>query len=102
MTARAIREGRQLQGVDEKIVYSITTTPWGSSPTSVTVVAKDMSASAQDVSATVLSGSPAVIGDVITLPKVQSLTAEHLYRIEIKFICGNNTFECYFEIQAEL
>ena len=102
MTKRAVTEGTQKQGADEEIIYSLTTTNWGSSPTSPAVVAKDVSDDYTDVSSTVLSGSPSVSGDVITLPTVKSLTAGHIYRIEIKFTSGSNIFECYFLIDAEL
>ena len=94
--------GTVTQGEDEQLVYSVTTTNWGSSPTSVSVVAKDVSDSNTDVSATVLSGSATVSGDVISLPTVKSLTAGSRYRIEVKFTSGGSIFEGYFLIDAEL
>ncbi len=102
MISRTVREGVQAQGIDEQTIYTVTTTPWGSTPTSVTVVAKDESAANQDVSSTVLSGTASVNGDVITLPVLKSLTQGHQYRIEVKFTCSGNVFECFFEVQAEL
>lgn len=101
MISRVVREGLQVQGVDEKIAYIITTTPWGSSPTSVSVKGYDVAAGAYtDVTTTILSGSASVIGDNITTPIVQSL-ATHLYRIEVKFVCSGNTFEAIILIQGE-
>lgn len=102
MTSRIVKEGRQIQGTDEKIVYTITTTPWGTSPSSLTAVVKDESASNLDVTSTVMPGTPTAVGDVITLPQLKSLTVDHLYRVEVKFDAAGNTFECYFEVQAEL
>lgn len=93
--------GTLLQGVDEEILYTITTTNWGSSPTSVAVVAKDISNSNADVSSTVLSGSSSVSGDVITTPVVKSLTVDHRYRIEVKFTAGGSVWEAYFLLDAE-
>ena len=98
---REVREGRMPQGVDEQIAYRITTTPWGTSPSSPAVVAKDRSAADSDVSATVLSGSPSVAGDVVTTPLVRSLTEGHLYRIEVRFTCSGNVFEAWFEVMGE-
>lgn len=102
MTSRIVKEGRQIQGTDEKIVYMITTTPWGASPANIAAVVKDEGAANQDVTATVMPGTPTAVGDVITLPQLKSLTADHLYRVEVKFDAAGNTFECYFEVQAEV
>jgi len=100
MTDRLVAKLKQ--GTDESIVYSITTTLWGSSPTSVEVKAYDVTGGIRtDVSATVLSGSASTVGDVITLPAVTGLTAGKAYRIEVKFTSGGNTFEPYIEIEAE-
>lgn len=102
MISREVVQGRQIQGEDEKIAYKITTTPWASSPASPTVVVKDVRADYADVTSTVMpSGSPAVAGDVITLPLLQLLTAGRVYRVEVKFTSGGNTFEPYFEVLAQ-
>lgn len=102
MISREVVEGAQLQGVDEKITYSLTTTPWGSSPASITVVAKDLTSDSADVTSAVFpAGSASASGDVITLAPLTALVAGHRYRIEIKFTSGVNIFEAYFEVQAE-
>ena len=93
--------GLVAQGVDEEIVYTITTTNWGSDPSGVSVVAKDTSNSDADVTSTVLSGSASVSGDVITLPTVKSLTVRHRYRIETLFTVGSSKCEAYFLVDAE-
>jgi len=98
---RQTKEQGIVQGVDEEVVYMLTTTPWGSAPIGVSVKAYDMSDPWTDVSATVLSGSPSVSGDVITLPILKSLTEGKRYRIEIKFTAGGNVFEAWFEVGAE-
>ncbi|MFQ5435377.1 MAG: hypothetical protein ACE5FD_10920 [Anaerolineae bacterium] len=99
---REVTEGLQYQGEDEKIAYTISTTPWGSSPTSISAVVKDVSNAATDVTGTVMpTGSPSAAGDVITLPLLQALTAAHLYRVEVKFTCSGNTFEAWFYVQGE-
>lgn len=101
MTQRRVNETSLTQGVDEQITYTVTTTPWGSTPTAVAVKAYDMLTDYLDVTATVLTGSASVIGDVITLPVLKSLTKDHIYRLEVKFTCAGNVFECYAEITGE-
>ncbi len=101
IVSREVKEGMQVQGEDEQIAYSITTTPWGSDPSSVVVVVKDESADFADVTDTVTSGSASANGDIITTPIIKSLTAGRTYRVEVKFASGANVFECYFRIRAE-
>lgn len=103
MVSREVTQGTQRQGVDESIYYGITTTPWGSTPTSVTVTAWSLTGTDTwtNVSTTVLSGTASVAGDVIILPKLYSLTQGVTYRIEVKFTSGANIFEPYFYVQAE-
>jgi len=96
----AVKESPLEQGRDEQIVYALPTTPWGSSPTTVSVTAYDASASFADVSSTVLSGSPSVSGDVITFPVLKSLSMGHIYRVEIKFTTGGNVEETHVEIHG--
>lgn len=101
--SREVREGKQNQGVDESIAYTITTTPWGGTPSSVSVVVKDVSdpAAPSVVTATVMpTGSASVAGDVITLPALKLLTAEHLYKVEVMFTSGGNVLECYLMVEA--
>ena len=100
---REITEGIQTQGTAEAVYYKLTTTPWGSTPTNVTVKAysKDDS-DFTDVTSSVLAGTASVSGDVITLPKLSSLSEDTLYRVEVKFTEANsNVYEAYFYVQAE-
>lgn len=101
MTSREVSEGPQVQGVDEELNFTITTTNWGSNPSSVTMVVKDASNSDADVTNDVTSGSTSVSGDVITLKTILDLTAGHRYRVEVKFTSGGSIFEPYFYIRAE-
>ena len=104
MTTRRVVQGQQLQGVAEKIAYTLTTTPWGGTPANVVVAAFDITRADQyeTVTATVFpTGSASVSGDVITLPLLQALTRRHLYRVEVLWTNSGNTFEAYFEVLAE-
>jgi len=99
---REIAQGELRQGADERIVYQLTTTNWGSSPSAPVVKLYDVThGSRTDVSTTNLSGSASVSGDVITAPLVYGLTAGNMYRLEWQFICSGNTFEAYASIVAE-
>lgn len=97
---RQIVESPIEQGADEEIVYSLTTTPWGSSPTSPSVAVFDESAGDVDVTADVVTGSASVAGDVITLPTIGGLTRGTRYRLEIQFTAAGNTWEAYARINA--
>jgi hypothetical protein len=92
---RQIIESPLYQGEDERIPYTLTTTPWGSSPTSPAVVVK-LESDLSDVTATVIpSGSASVAGDVITLPIIRNLTTGVRYRLEIQFTIGTRIQECW-------
>lgn len=100
--SREVKESPLKQGVDEQIAYTLTTTPWGSTPTAVAVAAYDITDGTRTlVTSTVLSGSASVSGNVITTPVVKSLTAGYVYRIEIKFTSSGNIFEAYLILNAE-
>jgi hypothetical protein len=100
-SVREVVEGAQAQGEDEQVVYTITTTPWGSTPTSPAVVVKRDDTGA-DVTSTVMpTNSPSILGDVITLSTLKLLTADVVYRVEVKFTTGGNVLECYFMVSAE-
>lgn len=96
---RRIKESPLYQGEDEQVAYSLTTTPWGSSPTNVSVVVKDEDGN--NVTSSVTSGNASVVGDVITLPMIQGLTAGEDYRVEIKFTIGGNVMETWVVIKAQ-
>ena len=100
MSIREIAEGRQVQGEDEIITYTLTTTNWASDPTSSSMVVKDSNGT--DVTATVATGSTSEAGDVITLKAIGSLVAGESYRVEVQFTVGSGTpWECYFWIDCE-
>ncbi len=101
MTNRRITESPISQGEDEIVSYKLTTTPWGSAPTAVTVIVFDVTGAANtaawiNVTATVMPvNSPTVAGDVITLSPLKLLTDGKIYRMEIRFTSGANTFETH-------
>jgi len=104
MTSREVVEGQQPQGADEEVTYTLTTTPWGSSPSNVVVTVYDITLESvrENVTSTVTSGSPSVNGDVITLPVILDLVENHNYRVEVKFTTGGQVYEPYFYIVGEM
>ena len=107
MTQREIKEGLQEQGVEEEIVYTLTTTPWGSSPSSITAKVYSVDETSTpptytDVTSTIMpTGSASAVGDVISLPKAKSMTEGVLYRFEVKFTCSGNVFEPYAMVRCK-
>lgn len=103
MTDRQMLEQDLSQGLDEEIIYSFSSTPWGSSPTSIAAKAFDVTNDNRtDVTATVLpAGSASAAGDVISLPVLKALTYGHIYRIEVLFTSGGNKYEPFFFVRAE-
>lgn len=101
---REVAQGTQVQGTDERIAYSLTTTPWGSAPTAVAAVVYDVTGGGRtDVTSTVMPiNGPGVAGDVITLSLLRNLTAGSTYRVEVTFTSGGNVFEPYFYVVAEV
>ncbi len=93
-------EGIQAQSADEEIIYSVTTTNWGSDPSNVSVVAYE-EGNPEPVTDTVFPvNSPVIVEDTITLSPLKALTAGKAYRIEVKFTSGSNVFECYFRVHC--
>ena len=89
------------QGVDEKIAWSITVLT-GHTPTSITPTVKDLSDSSAVVTNDVMpTGSASAVANVITLPLLQGLTANHRYRVEVKYNNGSEVFEPWFIVKAE-
>lgn len=101
MSNREVAGGLRYQGEDERIIYSVDTSPAGGSPTAVGVAVFE-EGTWENVTSTVMpDGSPSVDGDVITLPVLIALTAGKTYRIEVKFTSEGNVLEHYIRVRAE-
>ena len=75
-----------VQGVNEEITYDLDTTPWGDSPSGVSVVVNDLDADYEDVTTTVMpSGSATAAANIITLPELKLLTVDHRYHVHVLF-----------------
>lgn len=100
--SREIVESPLWQGTDEEIAYTLTTTPWGSSPSSPSVKLFSYDGSSfTDVTATNLSGAASVDGDVVTTPTVKDLVADTKYRLEIQFTISGNVYETWAWINGQ-
>jgi len=96
-----VNESPQRQSPQESISYSITTTPWGSTPTSITLTVYDVTVPGveTDVTDSVVAGSNSAAGDVITTKRIGSLTLGHDYRADVLFTdSGSNVWEVSFKI----
>ena len=99
---REVVEGLQTQGTNEAIAYTVTTTPWGSAPSAPVFTLMDRGSTPWvNVTASKASGSPSVVGDVVTTPLVAGLVEGGQYRAFVRFICKGNTLECFFDILGE-
>lgn len=95
-----VAEGLLEQAVNEEIIYTITTTNFGSSPSTSSASAVDLT-TGQTVTTTVFpTNTPSEAGDVITLSALKSLVKGHKYEIRVKFTSGSNIFECLFYVEC--
>lgn len=104
MTIREVAEGNQVQGEDESIVYTLTTTGVGSSPTSTSAKIfsyNEVTGAYTDVTSTNMSGSTSVSSDIITLPTISALVPGTAYRVEVQYTVSGNVVETFFWINAE-
>ena len=95
---RKFKEAPLQQGSDEQVPYELTTTPWGSSPTSPVcqVMVKGGSHDSGLLSTSVCT----VSDDVITTGRVKSLQANATYELQIKFNIGDTVFEAFGDIEV--
>lgn len=91
MTTKRMFREKPIQGENEIITYYFFSTPWGTSPTNVSVVVFDITdcklkADWVNVTSTVMPvNSPSVVGNKITLSPLKLLTDAHIYRMEVAF-----------------
>lgn len=105
MTIREIKEGRQEQGAEEEVTYTLTVpTTWGvpSGTPTVTGYSYDGSDYTDDTSTIFPAGSASIVSQVITLPECKALTAGTTYRVEIKFdVTGGDVREAFAWIDGK-
>jgi hypothetical protein len=100
---RRFKESPWEQGEDERIHYTLDTTPWGATesllPVNPVTTIKDEDG--EDVSDEHLEGDSTVDGTVVTTPLVVGLIRDLDYRIEVLFDLGFDTYEAYGIIKAK-
>lgn len=99
---RSIRElGTVTQGENESVIYTVLTTNWGGSPTSLGHDVFDEHDLATSLKATLMPGTPTASVDTITLPALSGLTAGVTYRVTVAFTSGGSSFEAFFRVHGE-
>ena len=88
-TDRKIVESELYMGPAEQIAYTLTTTPWGSSPSSVACALYD-SAGDDVTSSHQISGSASASGDTITSWVLGSIDANEAYKFVWTFTISSN------------
>lgn len=102
MSIREVVEGKQTQGEDEEIAYTVNTQPVGGSPVVNRIQVKDKTQNWKDVTeVTMPDPTSSVAGHVITLPVLKALTRDHGYRVEVLFQSAGQVLECYVDVDAE-
>ncbi len=89
-----------LQGVDEKVAYTIDTSRWPGTGAVTGVVVKMKDSAGADAAAK-LSGAASVSVDTITTPLVIDMVDGDRFRIEVLWIKSGNTWEGFGFIDGE-
>jgi hypothetical protein len=100
LVKREVVEGIQDQSSSEEVIYTITTTNWGSSPTSISAVAYEEGNTTAVTSTVFPVNTPTAVGDVISLSPLKSLTIGKTYRIEVIFTTSGQKLEPYFRVRC--
>lgn len=86
-----IKEGTQEIGSGETLAYSVTTTPWATSPTAGTIKIYDRTTGYTDVTSTLCSGGASESGNTVTFT-LTGATAKHTFQLICPFTSGSNTW----------
>lgn len=92
------------QSAGDSVTYTLTTTPWGSSPSAPSAAIYSYNPETQaytDVTSSNMTGTASVASDIVTLPVISGLTAGTKYRVEVDFTISGNIFRTHFWIEAE-
>lgn len=99
--AREVLEGIQVQGVNESILWSVDTSPWGGTPTSPSHDIFDIEDMSTSLKATLMPGTPSVSGDNVVLPALSGISTDVTYIVTVRFATGGNTLEGYFRVRGQ-
>lgn len=91
------------QRPDERVAYDLTISTTYPTPSSPVCVLYDITVKGTETAvAAKLSGTAAIVGQVLTTPLVIDLVAGRKYRLEMQFVSGGNKFEPYLIINGVL
>ena len=103
---RSCNESPLRQGINEKLVHTFTTTPWGSNPQTGSLGASVMClvlGTWTDYSQICLTTNAitSIAGDTLTLPALSTPTIGTPYRLLVSFLVAGNTESAYCDVIAE-
>ena len=103
MSHREIVQGLQVVGIDERPIFTLDVSNWGTVPSSISLDCyKWVTDIWVDVEALCFpAGSPAATGNVITLPVFVPQAIGDNYRIEVKFTVSGSILEAYALVDVE-
>lgn len=95
-----VAESPVSQSPDASIVYVLDVSEAGDNPTAPAVVGRNLS-TGQIVTAQILTGSPSVSDNLITLPACADLIINQPYQLDMLFTISGSTFERYVKIRCK-
>ena len=103
MSIREVVEDRQPVGLNERLIFRLTTTHWGSTPTSIVVTSfkYDDGTYTDNTTSVFPVNSPTAALDVISLSPLVPQAVSDVYYITVKFTSGGSVFEAFFWVDVE-
>jgi len=100
---REVVENRQPVGLNERLIFRLTTTNWGSAPTSIVVASfkYDDETYTNNTTSVFPVNSPSVNGDIISLSPLVPQAISDVYYITVKFTSGGSIWESFFWVDVE-
>lgn len=100
MSELMVSESPVQQGVRESIAYTVDLAPWGGAPSDISITIHDQTDGEKDVASSVSTGTASVVGTVMTLPVIHSLTRGHIYWVSVGFTLGGQNLAFGLQIVA--
>jgi len=102
MTINEVLERRQTTGLNERLRFTLLTTPWGSAPTDVVVSCMDFvdEVFTDNTALTYPVNTPTVLGDLITLSPFVPQAVGDINYVAVQFTANGSRYEIYFWVDV--